>query len=341
MRSDRAVTLQDIADRLGITRSTASFAITGRGRVSEDTRRRVLAVAEEIGYRPNNAARSLRGARTGALALRVPPNSHALPYYMHVISGITEEADRAGMVVFLLPSKPTDPASRELAADAVIALDPAQDDPVVRALLQGRSPVITAEPTPAGLPSGSAVVMGDHDAALRRLLDHLATQGMRHPGALIPDIGSHWAFTVRQTLIDWCASRGLLPRVHMLPFPASPEMIARAVEDLVSPQGDGVTSDAILAATDGTALSVAATAQGLGRRIGQDLLVAALVDSEPLELTEPSITALDLDPRELGRRCVRAALAALAASPDDPSPAPDVVPVRLIIRSSTSTPLSR
>ena len=93
MRPERAVTLQDIADRLGVSRSTASFAITGRGRVSDEMRRRVREVADELGYRPNSVARHLKGSRTGMLALRLPPDSTAMSYYMEATFGIVDVHD--------------------------------------------------------------------------------------------------------------------------------------------------------------------------------------------------------------------------------------------------------
>ncbi|GAA1145763.1 LacI family DNA-binding transcriptional regulator [Microbacterium natoriense] len=334
MRQARAVTLQDIADRLGVSRSTASFAITGRGRVSDDMRSRVLEVAAELGYRPNTVARNLKGSRTGALALRLPVSSTAMSYYMEATFGIAEEADAAGMTVFVLPTQPRAAGLDNLAADAVIILDPALDDPIVRNLLDGRIPVITGEPAPAGLPSGRAEVTSDHETAVRDLMDHLWEQGVRHPAALIPDIRSHWAFTVRDTFTAWCRERGIAPRLSTLSHPAAPAEIHAAVADIVRDEDAPV--DAILAVTDGTVLNVVTSAQSLGRSVGDDLLVAALVDSEVLAVTQPSITAIDLHPREIGRRCVRAALAVLAAdATGTDAPQREIVPIVVNRREST------
>jgi DNA-binding LacI/PurR family transcriptional regulator len=338
MRPDRAVTLQDIADRLGVSRSTASFAITGRGRVSEDMRRRVREVAAELGYRPNNVARNLRGARTGMIALRLPPDSTSMSYYMEATFGVVEEADRAGMIVFMLPSEQRPEGIDQLPADAIIVLDPALDDSVVRDLLSGRVPVITGEPVPEGLPAARGEVTSDHAPAVRELMDHLRDRGMLHPAMVLPDLQSHWAFTVRDAFVDWCSDHGIEPRVVTLPHPAAPEVIHAAVSDLVHEQDHPV--DAILSVSDGTVLSVVTSAQQLGRRVGEDLLVAAFVDSEVLALAQPSITAIDLHPREFGRRCVRAALAAIAASATgDDRPVHELVPVVVQRRASTRGPV--
>ncbi|MGN8026233.1 LacI family DNA-binding transcriptional regulator [Microbacterium sp. 22242] len=338
MRPDRAVTLQDIADRLGVSRSTVSFAITGRGRVSEDMRRRVHAIASELGYRPNATARNLRGARTGMIALRLPPDSTSMSYYMEATFGIVEEADRAGMIVFMLPTEQRPEGFDQLPADAVIALDPALDDPVVRSLLAGRVPVITGEPVPDGLPAPRGEVTSDHEAAVRELMDHLLERGMRRPAMVLPDLQSHWAFTVRDTFVAWCAEHDQQPTLVTLPHPAENALIHDAVSDLVHEQDHPV--DAILAVSDGTVLSVVTSAQRLGRRVGEDLLVAAFVDSEVLALAHPSITAIDLHPREFGRRCVQAALAAIDANGQGGGLLRELVPVTVQRRASTRGPVT-
>ncbi|WP_309064930.1 LacI family DNA-binding transcriptional regulator [Microbacterium sp.] len=333
---DRAVTLQDIADRLGVSRSTASFAITGRGRVSAEMRRRVLEVADELGYRPNTVARNLRGARTGMLALRLPPHSTSMAYYMEAAFGAVEEAAQAGVIVFLLTTDPEVDSLDRLPADAVIILDPALDDPVTRALLRGRVPVITGEPVPDGLPAGRGEVTSDHAPAVRELLDHLAERGARRPAVVFPALRNHWAFTVRDAIDSWCAEHGIRPRIAEVPHPAEPAEIQAAVAEIVL-DDDDEPADAIIAVSDGTVLSVVTSAQRLGRRVGEDLLVASLVDSDVLALAQPSITAIDLHPREFGRRCARAALAAIEADADG-EPIHEVVPVSVQRRASTLGP---
>lgn len=338
MRSDRAVTLQDIADRLGVSRSTASFAITGRGRVSDEMRQRVLGVAAELGYRPNAVARNLKGSRTGMLALRLPPDSTAMSYYMEATFGIVEEADRAGMIVFMLPTRLGPEQVNQLPADAVIVLDPDLQDPVVRTLLDGRIPVVTGEPVPAGLPEPRATVTSEHEPAVHELMDHLHEQGARRPAILFTAFQGDWALTVRTAFESWCIEHDVRPRVSEVAHPAAPEVIHDAVSALLAEADDPV--DAILAVTDGTVLSVVTSAQRLGRRVGEDLLVAALVDSEVLALTQPSITAIDLHPREIGRRCVRAALDvidqdAAQEAPVSAAPLRTVVPIVVNRRAST------
>jgi len=89
----RRATSRDVARLAGVSQSTVSFVLTGRGGISEPTKKRVLAAAAELHYRPNLAARSMRTQRTGhlAVALTVSPlNPLAL------LHGATKAAREAG-----------------------------------------------------------------------------------------------------------------------------------------------------------------------------------------------------------------------------------------------------
>ncbi len=70
------VTASHIAERLGISPMTVSRALTGRGRIAEQTRRRIEQAAREMGYRPSAVARATRSGRTGCVGLLMPTNPH-------------------------------------------------------------------------------------------------------------------------------------------------------------------------------------------------------------------------------------------------------------------------
>src|SRR5689334_7536393 len=79
------VTVHDVAARSGVSIATVSRTLREPHRVSEDTRVRVLAAVDELGYRPNRAARSLRQGRTGIIALVVPDIEN--PYFASMTKG--------------------------------------------------------------------------------------------------------------------------------------------------------------------------------------------------------------------------------------------------------------
>ena len=87
----RRTTIKDIAERAGVSKGAVSYALNGRPGVSEETRDRILAIAEELGWYPNRAARSLSASRADAcgLILARPASTLALePFFMEFIAGV-------------------------------------------------------------------------------------------------------------------------------------------------------------------------------------------------------------------------------------------------------------
>ncbi|HEY3379233.1 MAG TPA: LacI family DNA-binding transcriptional regulator [Armatimonadota bacterium] len=92
-------TLNTIALTLGVSRTTAHAALSGSGRVSEATRKRVCDLAAELGYTPNMVARALRTQRTGNIALVVP--TIGAPHMALILRGIEEYATTQGYNILL------------------------------------------------------------------------------------------------------------------------------------------------------------------------------------------------------------------------------------------------
>ncbi|NEB90097.1 LacI family DNA-binding transcriptional regulator, partial [Streptomyces anulatus] len=143
--TSRTVTLLDVARAAGVSKSTVSDALQGSGRVAEATRDRVRAVAEELGYRPNSAARRLRRASTGAVGLHLPATATRLDYYMNLAFGAVERAQEDGLDMVLLA--PSGAAGGRIASrvDGLLVIDPEPGDSAVPGLLDAGVPVVTGE----------------------------------------------------------------------------------------------------------------------------------------------------------------------------------------------------
>ena len=87
--------LTDVAERAGVSRTTASAALGGTGRIGDRTRARVLAVAAEMGYEVNRQAQNLRTQRAGAIAVYLPPNSTGHEYYLAFVGAPSATAPHA------------------------------------------------------------------------------------------------------------------------------------------------------------------------------------------------------------------------------------------------------
>src|SRR6188472_4036622 len=90
----RRTTIKDIAERAGVSKGAVSYALNGRPGVSDETRERILAIAHELGWYPNRAARALSAARADAcgLVLARPARTLALePFFMEFLAGVESE----------------------------------------------------------------------------------------------------------------------------------------------------------------------------------------------------------------------------------------------------------
>lgn len=108
----RRVTVEDVAQAAGVSLMTVSRAMNGREGIGEDTRARILALAQEMGYRPSQIARSLATRHSQSLGLVVPDVSN--PFFAFIARGAEDAAYEAGYSVFLLNS--AEDAARERSA---------------------------------------------------------------------------------------------------------------------------------------------------------------------------------------------------------------------------------
>lgn len=263
--TSRTVTLLDVARAAGVSKSTVSDALQGSGRVAEATRDRVRAVAEELGYRPNSAARRLRRASTGAVGLHLPATATRLDYYMNLAFGAVERAQEDGLDMVLLA--PSGAAGGRIASrvDGLLVIDPEPGDSAVPGLLDAGVPVVTGERYlgPATGPSGAVVC--DNAASLTALLDHVTERGARRPALLAPSGSSAWATALRATAGSWGRAHGVAVTVRTVPFAATPAEAEAATRALLAADP---AVDAVICAPDGSAPGVLRAAATLGRKVG-------------------------------------------------------------------------
>ncbi|MDX3337103.1 MULTISPECIES: LacI family DNA-binding transcriptional regulator [Streptomyces] len=325
--TSRTVTLLDVARAAGVSKSTVSDALQGSGRVAGATRDRVRAVAEELGYRPNSAARRLRRASTGAVGLHLPATATRLDYYMNLAFGAVERAQEDGLDMVLLAPSGASGGRIASRVDGLLVIDPEAGDSAVPGLLDAGVPVVTGERYlgPAAAPSGAVVC--DNAASLTALLDHVAERGARRPAVLAPSGSSAWATALRATARSWGLAHGMEVALRTVPFAATPAEAEETTRALLTADP---AVDAVICAPDGSAPGVLRAAAALGREVGDSekaggsgksgsgLLVAACVDGPATRNAEPPVTAVDLRPAAYGRACAELLCDILAdrAAPD-------------------------
>ncbi|WP_457099895.1 LacI family DNA-binding transcriptional regulator [Microbacterium sp. P5_E9] len=323
--SQQPVTLLDVARAAEVSRTTASAALSGSGRISVSTRDRVRAVAESLGYRANVVARHLRRGRSGVLGVYLPHRVGLLEYYMRFVFGAAQAAREAGCSLTILAAGRDDEVRLD-AVDGVLLVDPLSDDPHVADLVRSGLPIISSERLLSEDGGSIVVVEPDHREAVGLLLDHLESRGAHRPAFLGAGTNSSWGLRTAEAYTGWCEARGVPTTVRHTAFTADPAEVARAAVELLDAASP---PDAIVSVPDGAALAVL----DVLRERRASVLLCAATDSTPYRYVTPGITALDHHPDQLGRMC--AELLVNWVDLDVPPAVPSRAAVELVVRAST------
>jgi DNA-binding LacI/PurR family transcriptional regulator len=324
--------IREVAAAARVSITTVSLALNGKGRVAEQTRARVIEVAERLGYQPHPSARSLKGGRTGVVALAfsyrkaVPFPLTDFDYFNHAIQAATEAAlARDCGLVIGPPTAQSDVWSR-LPLDGVVVFDPVLGDPVPGQLRKRGTPMVVVGRDPNG-DFDDPNVDNDHVAGTRLALDHLWERGARKIALFAYPLWDAFV-TVSETVYRaWCAERGIEPKV--LVFPPMWDRAPRQVAAELFASCD--RPDAIFSLEDDLGLESLSAAFDNGLRVPEDLKIVACTDREVFP--DLPLTTIELDPGRTAREAIDLLLDIVEGRNDVPSNIE--IPVRLVPREST------
>lgn len=322
------VTIKDIARVAGVSVTTVSDALSGNGRLTADTRLRVRGIADDLGYRPSAAARSLVGARTGLLLMSVSASGTEasslwnIDFFANLMTAAAIRSAERGFALALSPAS----APPNLSYDGAIVVDPtaAHVGLLAQAARDG-SPLVTVGRTPAGHPW----VDNDYPTLVPAILDHFRAAGARRPALLAGDPATSYVRDTVEQYTRWCEAHRCATRIAYVDDGITEESGRAAARRLLSRR---MRSDAVLATLDRLALGVTAAVEELGLSVPDDVLVAALGDSATIEHSKVPITAVDLMPQQIGAAAVDSLIARITGGGKVPN---QVVPGRLRPRAST------
>lgn len=324
----RRPTIADVARRAGVSAAAVSFAVNDRPGVSPVTRERILAAAQELGWRPSASARALTEARSRAIGLvlaRDPEQLEVDSFFVRFLSGLERTlapADYA-LLLQLVPAGPALGAYERLAAagrvDGFLLTDVEVDDARFGLLEAAGLPVVLA-----GHPASDCPfpwVETRHAEGMAAAVEHLLALEHRR----IAFLGGPAAYEhVQVRLGRWRAAVGEAagPVAHARPDEAA--QAARAVLD--------GTPSAVVCTSDALAMAVVSAARSLGLAVPDDVSVVGFDDSPLATLSSPALTSVRVDYAEFGAAAAGVLLAAIGAVP-----APDYSPSapELVARAST------
>lgn len=330
--------IRDVAAAAGVSITTVSDALNGKGRLPDATRRHVREVADRLGYRPSAAARTLRTGKSGLIGLTVttygdePFTFTEFAYFAEMARAATSAALARGYALVILPAtsrrSPVDVWSN-VALDGTVVIDPSDKDPVVTELVRQGLPVVS-DGRPAGSLPVTAWVDNDHEAAVLGILDHLAAAGARRIGLLTGTTTDTYTHLSTTAYLRWCERVGQDPVYEA--YPAHDPCAGAVAADRLLARPD--RPDAVYGLFDPNGTDLLAAARRYGLRVPDDLLLVCCSESTVYATTEPPITTLSLKPRRIGTAVVQLLIDAIEGVQSD-QPVEQVIPTELIVRTSS------
>lgn len=305
-----AVTIRDVAQKAGVSTSTVSRVLNGKGVISEETKKRIFEVMEQLQYVPNDSARSFAYGSPRAIALVVDVSNagaYSNSFFNDTVFGIETAAHRAGYSLVVTSASESVSGVERLVlgkrVDGVICPDSLVDRAFLRKIDELHFPCVILGQLDSGSVETSWVDINNTQAGALATR-HLLSRGYRDI-AFLGGTGTD-AFS-RDRISGYCRE------LDENGIPATKERIIQApgtdmtqIRELVTGiLQDRSRPDAIICSSDRLALGTLRAAAKLGLRVPEELGILCFDNTVITELAEPGITSIDVDTFELGVQAAR------------------------------------
>ena len=321
-------TAADVARLANVSSATVSYVLNNSAgqRISAKTREAVLAAAEQLGYRPNLAARNLRAGRSGVVLYVVP--RIPLPEMPYEVAGrLTSKLAQYGIMLSVQfearDGQNIVEAIAQLQPAAITSIFPLEGKPLKAAVTAGVLQICL------GSENVQAPLRTLNDDVGEMWVDHLMSRGHRRLAFAysqrrkIKPLGDYWLSGLRTA----AASREL-DEIAVETIATDGSDVEQIVRAWIS---DGVT--AVCTHNDETALVLLMGMREAGLRCPQDLAVISADAGPPGDLCRPALTSVAFDPEAVAAASAAVILAHLGHQVPEPGRPPTFM--RLLIREST------
>jgi LacI family transcriptional regulator len=302
------ITIRDLAEKLNLSITTVSRALDGYSDVSEETRKRVVTAAAELGYEPSYAARQLRRRKADTIGYILPTSSPQFsdPFYINFLAGLCDEASSRGIDLMVSSCPPESDREKNLyrhwiksrRVDGMILNRVRINDWRVEYLLENHISFVSLGKSELSPPYPHIFV--DERGGLRNLVLHLVSKGHRR----IAFVGASPELVLHAErfagYLDGLQAAGIrFDPVLMAPGDLTENGGYQAGSQLLN-QPEPPT--AIIGCNDLTALGILRAARDKGFYIGTELAVAGYDGIKETEYTNPPLTTLVQPTYDLARQ---------------------------------------
>lgn len=299
VEESKKITIADVAEALGVSKTTVSRAISGKGRIGEETRQRVMEYIEVNGYKPNVIAKGLAQSKTYNIAMLLPSDCgmEELPFFQNCMVGVCEAASEREYDVLVVygTGRQTKKLERILfnhKIDGILLMGTYRWDEAAKLIKEYGIPAVAA-----GTSVGETMVqvVHDHRSACCKLTKNLLAGGMQAIG-LIGGDNLH--------IITKSCYQGFSDAFHATGAAWKPELIYLDVENAQTV--DGIVdemlqkgADCIICMNDIICSRVLQQLQKEHVRVPEQIRVASFYQSL-LKNHVPKVTTLEFDAKALG-----------------------------------------
>lgn len=336
----RRVTIADVAEKAGVSKTAVSFAYNNPDRLNAATASRILDIAHGLGYRPDPVARMLTQRRTGSIGVLTPQDLSVIftnPFFGAFSAGIASGAEASGYALhFISPVHGSlTRAIHRATVDGVVAIGLTDDHPEIDEVRRAGLPMVLVDSNTTG---EVASVDVDDEGGARLAAAHLLALGHRDIAILAIDgpraTTSDENGVVNRRLRGYrstLAEAGI--DVQGDEIVVGPASIAGGREAFGRLWATGRRPTAILAMSDAMAIGAIGAMHDRGLAIPAEISVVGFDDVDLAASTDPPLTTVHQPVRTKGETAVRLLLSVIEGR--DASPGHRRLETRLVVRSST------
>lgn len=336
----RRRTIHDVARLAGVHPSTVSRALSRTDLpLRPETRRRVVAAARRLEYRPSALARGLRLQRTKTLGMLVPDITN--PFFPPIIRGAEEAARERGYELVVVntddaPERETASLRlmRERQADGLLIATSRMADATVASVRRDRFPFVLVN---RGSRVGADLsVEVDNERAAADVVAHLVSLGHRRIAHIAGPLGTTTGAERAEGYRDALRAQGIAPDAALV---AEASAYSEAAGHAAAERLLDLAPTAIFAANDLLVLGALRAAREAGLVVPRDLSLVGVNDIPLVGLIDPPLTTVRVRQREMGQLAARMLIAVLEREPITRRHV--LLETELIVRGSTAAPRVR
>lgn len=293
------MTIEEMARELGVSKSTISRALSGKGRIGEETRTKICAYAEENGFAPRvNNSRCLTRTRNLGLALPADAYVTSIPFFQESLLGVCEAATQMEYNVLITTRTEYDISGiktlvENKKVDGIILTRSMEDDKAIKYLTDIGFPVGLT-----GTDPNESVIQVDCDnqAAAESLTSMLVARGYRKYAVILGSLSIR-VNRRRQKGIFSAWERNGIPQEQQMVYTGFDQM--EFLDNLIGEIMNRKV-ECIICGDDVICTKVTSKLQAEGYRIPKDISIASLYNSSNLDCFSPAITTVNVSAKAIG-----------------------------------------